>query len=75
MHQMRPRPNPLAIYKGHTSNGWERGEVRGKENRGLEEDLRAFPLFQICHYTYHWHLSLKIAVYVIFDILTVLYCG
>jgi len=51
-------PDPLGGFKGHTCKGREmRGEGRvGKgakvrEVRGGEEDFRAFPQFQIYHYT------------------------
>jgi len=38
------------------------GETRGKNGKGIkgkgwEEDLRAFPQFQICHYTVDYALT------------------
>jgi len=46
----------LKLLPGGKGKGGDRreGEGKGIKGKGGEEEFRAFPQFQICHYTIDW---------------------
>jgi len=36
------------------------GELKGVKGKGYDEDYRAFPQFQICHYTTEFDITCKV---------------